>query len=97
MIEPTIGRVVLFNDGQSDQRVPAIICYVWSNEMINIAGFDCNGNTFNRTSVTLIQEGDCPVGSAEWMPYQKGQAAKTEALEQEIADAGPETEGETTG
>ena len=52
--------------------------------MVNVAGFDANGNPFKATSVQLLQDDDQPntVGAyAEWMPYQKGQAEKTEQLE----------------
>lgn len=80
MIKPTIGRVVLFNDGVSDQRVPALISYVHGDTCINVGGFDQNGQPFSHTSVVLCQEeGDeCNVGCAEWMPYQKTQAEKHE-------------------
>lgn len=80
MITPTIGRIVLFNDGLSDQRVPAFITYVHSDTCINIGGFDQFGNIFNSTSVILIQEeGDiCRIGMAEWMMHQKKQAKKYE-------------------
>jgi len=79
-IKPTIGRVVLFNDGVSDQRVPALITYVHNDSCINIGGFDQNGNAFGRTSVVLCQgESECIVGSAEWMSYQKEQAEKDAA------------------
>jgi hypothetical protein len=54
--------------------------------MVNLTVFDHNGCPHSRTSITLIQEGDDPnlIGGrawCEWMPYQKGQAAKTEAAE----------------
>lgn len=50
---------------------------------MNLAVFDANGNSRGQTSVLLHQEGALrpSMGFAEWMPYQKGQAAKTEALE----------------
>lgn len=86
MIEPTIGRVVLFNDGTA-QRVPASICFVHPNGLINIGGFNEVGIPFNRTGVTLRQDDEiCLTGDAEWMPYQKGQAKKTEELEEQIAE-----------
>lgn len=103
MITPTIGRVVLVHRyGLSDQPEPALICYVHNDRMINVGGFDRNGAPFAITSVCLLQDGDqVPANSgwpyAEWMPYQKGQAAKTEALEKTIFEtaaaaraAGPE-------
>lgn len=89
MIKPTIGRVVLFfpcapwpaNDGKNP--IPAVIAKVWSDRLINIGGFDQNGAPFNATSVILHQEGDPkpPGVHAEWMPYQIGQAKRTEIAE----------------
>ena len=91
MIKPTIGRVVLYyapgEYAAKHQPRPAMICYVHSDAMINVGGFDSNGHGFQATSVKLVQD-DEPrpdYGHAEWMPYQKGQAAKTEALEKELA------------
>lgn len=90
MISPTIGRVVLVHrPGMSDQREPALVSYVWNDRMINVGGFDKNGIPFFATSMKLLQDDDKPDFEgqpyAEWMPYQKGQAAKTEALEKQIA------------
>ena len=86
MIVPTIGRVVWFypiDFGRPDivnpQPYPALICYVHGDRMINLAGFDNNGEPFKRTSVTLLQDDDpFPLDRdyACWMPYQVGQAAK---------------------
>lgn len=94
MIKPTVGRVVLFTPASSDplsrsadQRLAAIITYVWSDTMVNLAVFDANGNHHAKTSVYLVQDGsERPSGYfCEWMEYQKGQAAKTEALEEKLA------------
>ncbi len=76
MIKPTIGRVVLYNTGRSDQRSPATISYVWPDGRINIGYLYRDGNPGNASKVTLIQEGECPEGCAEWMEYQKIQARK---------------------
>jgi len=77
MIKPTIGRVVLYNDGVSDQRVSAQIAYVHSDTLINIGGIDKEGNHFAARYVFLCRENDeCLAGHAEWMPYQKQQAEK---------------------
>lgn len=87
MISPTIGRVVLIQKrpGSTDikQAEPALVTYVWTDRIINVGGFDHNGIPFAGTSVTLLQDNDEAPDHvyAEWMPYQKGQAAKTEALE----------------
>jgi hypothetical protein len=91
VIKPTIGRVVWFTPATSDntlarngtQPLAALVTCVWSDTCVNLAVFDANGIATNRTSVLLLQgDGDRPDGYfCEWMPYQKGQAAKTEALE----------------
>lgn len=105
MIEPTIGRVVLFwptlayarDKGMayedSGKPLPALITYVHNLRMVNLAVFDQNGENYPVTSVPLFQDGEpVPNGGfyCEWMPYQKGQAAKTEALEkaQQVAEGG---------
>ena len=97
MITPTVGRVVWFWPSKEDrsicsggeQPLPAIVCHVWSDSCVNLAGFDANGVSFSRASVPLHQEGNPRPDAffAEWMPYQKGQAAKTEQLEKAAAAA----------
>lgn len=95
MIKPTIGRVVLVHrTGMGDQPEAALIAYVYSDRMINVGGFDHQGNPFQATSVRLLQDDDeaPPAGTyAEWMPFQKGQAQKTDALEQEMRARGGQT------
>jgi len=83
MIKPTIGRVVWFwphglNPGTQPQA--ALIAYVHSDTMVNLAVFDPEGEAHSRTSVWLYQgAGEIPDGAyCEWMPYQIGQA-KTQA------------------
>lgn len=87
MIKPTIGRVVWLRRPENTREQPeaALITYVHTDTCINVGGFDANGAPFGCTSVYLDQ-GDDPRPKwaniyAEWMPYQKGQAARTEALE----------------
>jgi len=98
MINPTVGRVVLFHPGRhfsgcsagADVPLPALIARVWSDTCVNIGGFDANGLPFSATSVLLIQDSNpVPDGGhyCEWMPYQKGQAAKTEALQEALVSA----------
>lgn len=94
-ITPTVGRVVWYWPDPSepsictggDQPLAALIAHVWSDTCVNIAGFDANGIPFNRTSVLLVQDGNPRPEHqfVEWMPYQKGQAAKTEAAEAKAA------------
>jgi hypothetical protein len=88
MIKPSIGRVVLYWDRSPDrpaqsQAHAALVSYVHSDTMVNLSVFDAEGHPFSKTSVRLLQDNDeAPNGPyCEWMPYQKGQAAKTEALE----------------
>lgn len=92
MIKPTIGRVVWFHPSSHSAEsgfaptsiCAAIVAHVHSDTCVNLAVFDGNGVSHSKTSVPLYQDGD-PVPDAgyycEWMPYQKGQAAKTEAAE----------------
>lgn len=94
MIKPTIGRVVWYHPYSStpeQQPQAAVISYVWSDTCVNLGVFNPNGNSIGVTSVFLWQndgEVERPSSSyAEWMPYQQGQAAKTEALEKQLASA----------
>jgi hypothetical protein len=89
MIRPTVGRVVWFwGPSTSVQPRAAIIAFVHSDTCVNLAVFDRNGESGGMESVVLWQgDGERPDGPhAEWMPYQKGQAAKTEQLERVISE-----------
>lgn len=68
-----------------DQPLDATVVAVWGPRTVNLAVLDANGNPFTRTSVPLLQDDDTPPtnaageiqgGYAEWMPFQKGQAAR---------------------
>ena len=93
MIKPTIGRVVWFypkGSNPEDQPLPALVAHVWSDTCVNLGIFDANGNAMANppTSVLLVHDGmEVPSGGlyCTWMPYQKGQAAKYEALEAKTA------------
>jgi len=66
------------------QPFKADIVGVHSDRCVNLGITAADGEYFKRTSVTLKQEGDvlpAETGFAEWMPYQIGQAAKTEQAE----------------
>ena len=89
MIHPSIGRVVWFQPacfaGQPLRGQPfaALIAYVHGNRMVNLGGFDQNGQPFSATWVALMQDDDKPPETgyfAQWMPCQVGQAKKDEAL-----------------
>ena len=89
MILPTIGRVVWYHPSSTDpgpspgdQPLAALVAHVWSDTCVNLAVFDANGTPYARSSVLLVQDGNPTPGSCycEWMPYQKGQALKHDAL-----------------
>ena len=96
IIKPTVGRVLwywpstqdieagMFAYPGSDQPFTAQVVFVHSDRMINLLITDHGGGAHEKRSVTLLQAGDSVrdhAGYAEWMPYQQGQAAKTEAAE----------------
>lgn len=95
MIVPSIGRVVHFRPNGSfefahteEQPLAAHVCFVHHDRMVNLMVIDANGVPHGVTSVTLLQDDDAApaVGYyCEWMDYQKGQAAKTEAAEAKAA------------
>ena len=65
----------------------AMVAGVHGDRMVNLIVFDANGHLFPVTSRTLLQDDDVgnkDGGFCQWMPYQKGQAAKAEALEVEL-------------
>ena len=73
----------------------ATVIAVWGDRMVNLLVVDIVGKTFPKLSVTLLQDGDVPAvgpdgktvgGYAEWMPYQLGQAAKTEAVQERVGN-----------
>lgn len=89
MIEPTVGRIVLFhphvNDGGDPNGQPhaAIVTHVHHDRLINLTVFNENGSIYAKQNVQLVQDEDpFPTdGSyAEWMAYQKGQATKTDSV-----------------
>lgn len=103
MIEPTVGRVVWFWPGRlpnelskrtrDPQPCAATVVYVLPNGLINISWFDHGGLQHSALGVPLVQTEVSPElidkgFYCEWMPHQKGQAAKTEALEARLG-AGP--------
>lgn len=87
MIKPTVGRVVWYQTGNpQDQPNAAIVAYVYTDRCVNLMVINANGDNYSRQRVFLRQDDDLiPDGFyAEWMPYQKGQAAKTEGLQAEL-------------
>lgn len=92
LIPPTPGRVVWYYPSQHEldakalaiydaAPLAAVVAYVHSDRLVNLALFDHAGAAHRRTSVTLLQEDDAVPHTSEgpyaaWMPYQLGQAAK---------------------
>jgi hypothetical protein len=108
MIEPTIGRIVWFHplptaaypkvDGQPHG---AMIAFVKNDTTVNLTVSDYSGETYAARHVRLLQDDEpAPVDEpyAEWMPYQRGQAARADALAQQLKDRpGGETGGSGAG
>lgn len=98
-IEPVNGRIVRFHPGpdidviQNDQTQPlaAIVTHVHMDGTINITVFPSFGDTGSLTSLTLRQPGDIAPsdgkGYCDWMPYQVGQAKKTDELAKDLTAA----------
>jgi hypothetical protein len=90
MIQPTIGRQVWFWPGtfqggvfvtRGDQPMAATVVYVHNERLVNLQVIDHNGHARPIAEVQLRQPEE-PVPHAqfcEWMPYQKGQAARADA------------------
>ena len=95
MIEPTVGRIVNFWPGlgfagvrhDTTKPLAAIVVHVFTAQLVNLTVLDSEGLPMREANVPLLQGNDKREPGqrcAEWMPYQKGQAAKTEALEQSL-------------
>lgn len=98
MIKPTVGRMLHYYPTGEDsgaiitlgQPLAATIAHVWNDRCINIAYLDTNGVWRGKTSVLLVHENDEArpgAGYCVWMPYQKGQAAKTDSLERKLLES----------
>lgn len=86
MITPTVGRVVWYFDHNGKGPMAAIIASVKTDGVLNLGVFAEDGTTFPVTDVTLVQEdSEIPASDyCKWMPYQVGQAQKTEQLQKEL-------------
>lgn len=91
IIEPTVGRVVWFykHVPGSGHKGPlaAHICAVWGLTRVNLMVIDEDGNPRGEKRVPLLIGDGSHAPESDyccWMPYQKGQAAKTETLEKKL-------------
>lgn len=89
MIEPGIGRVLWYRpSGRGGPKQAALVAKVIDNHTVNLAAFDELGRSYGVVGAHLVQpeDVDIPQGAyAEWMPFQKGQAMRTEQLERQVA------------
>ncbi|HEY8838531.1 MAG TPA: hypothetical protein VIO16_12840 [Dehalococcoidia bacterium] len=102
MIEPTVGRLVHYFFAGDAVEHAALVVGIHNERSINLAVFNNDGSLYPALEVQLLQDDDAkPEGPhAAWMPFQKGQATKTEqteagllprleALEQLLTAGGP--------
>lgn len=93
MIKPSIGRKIWYWPGPEDKylkcldiKTPfdATVVFVHDSGTINVLVLDHEGSLYRRQSIPVIQEGELKPddsGFCVWMPYQIGQAAKTQEAE----------------
>lgn len=65
----------------------AIITAVHTDRLVNLSVFTETGDVRREQRVPLLQDDDTAptsIGYCQWMEYQKGQAAKAEALEAKL-------------
>lgn len=96
MIKPTVGRVVWYrakllgnSHPKESPEQAAIVVRVHDDRLVNLVIFGHDGSINPKVFVVLVQDGDvAPTGQGycQWMPYQVGQAAKTEAAEKALSD-----------
>lgn len=90
---PTVGRIVEFvlTDKYGVNQIrPAIIVRVWNDDMVQLQVFTDGTNDgpeyatgiYWATSVHRSENKE--PRTWDWMPFQKGQAAKTEELEKKL-------------
>ena len=97
-IKPTVGRVLHYMTNDQDirshhrlngQPLMAFLTGVHSDTCVNLLVVGADGSLHPREKVFLYQGNeDISVNGpfARWMDYQKGQAAKTEALEAKLSE-----------
>lgn len=89
MIEPTIGRIVLYvardAEPDTDERNAAIVAHVNDDGTVNLGIFSEYGVASAVQNVKLVQDDAVPApNQAEWMPYQKGQSAKYDSTTDDL-------------
>ncbi|HEY4037822.1 MAG TPA: hypothetical protein VGM15_03290 [Burkholderiaceae bacterium] len=94
LITPTVGRIVWYYPHRTEpidcnpgEPLAAIVARVHNEASVTLCVFDSGGAPHVKRSVPLFQDEKQEqqyIGVSSfccWMPYQKGQAAKTEQLQ----------------
>lgn len=92
VIQPTVGRIVWFYDpALTDKVMGAMIAAVNDDGTVNLMVSTTFGTPMSAMMVQLVQAGErTPQGRyCTWMPYQIGQAAKTEQALSQLGDSTP--------
>jgi hypothetical protein len=88
-IEPTPGRIVWYHPAFAHTAaLAAIVVGIHSERLVNLTVFNDDGSMHPELEVTLLQDDDAAPADkpyAEWMPFQKGQAAKHDPAAQSAA------------
>ena len=90
MIRPTVGRVMWFyaySPGQGHKGPQAAhVAYVHSPSIVNLMVINETGVPRSETRVRLLCDNEEAPASKYccWMPYQVGQAVKTQELQKQL-------------
>ena len=79
---PTVGRIVWYYPQHADpgacsdgEPLAAVVSWVWDCDTVNLAVFSAAGQRFARSDVRRNTGDGDRMGTWDWMPFQKGQAA----------------------
>ena len=101
MIKPTVGRMVWYwnQASESEQAQPnaAIIAHVVDDHRVHLAVISEYGVSYGASNVQLVQGAEAVEDRhCRWMPYQLGQAAKTERLAEQLGSILSDTDKQAT-
>ncbi len=90
-ITPTVGRIVNYVNTRGPDGIPtirpAIVVDVHSDTCITVFVLRAPGDGApSGIETSRVHSDESLLHTWHWMPYQKGQAAKTEQLEKQVAD-----------
>ncbi len=90
-MNPTIGRIVYYRPNILKPEIvhAALVAAVNDDGTVNLRVTDQNADEYPALRVPFVQDGDERPSRtyAHWMPYQIGQAKKTEEAERALAQA----------